>query len=277
MEHPYAGTGYREGIKNLAQWYKEGLVDAEVFTRGKSAREYLLSENLGGMTHDWFASTSGYNTSLKDKVPGFEFKAIAPPASISGKRIEEHRRIPTKPDGWAIGGTNKHPIETIKYFDFWFSPKGRDMVNFGIEGETFNYVDGKPVFTPEFNNGKGAINSKLYKIGAQLQARGYFQDYEYERQWSNEFALEGIALYDKGDYLIPQFLGVAFNENEQKVYDKSMNSLRTYMLERQQAWILGTGDVEKEWDSYMATLNKMGLADVKAVMQSAYERQYNAK
>lgn len=50
--HPYAGDGYREGIANLARWYEIGLIDPEVFTRGSSSREYLLSENLGGMTHE---------------------------------------------------------------------------------------------------------------------------------------------------------------------------------------------------------------------------------
>jgi len=30
LAHPYAGEGYREGIKNLARWYKEGLIDAEI-------------------------------------------------------------------------------------------------------------------------------------------------------------------------------------------------------------------------------------------------------
>jgi len=190
LKHPYAGEGYREGIKNLARWYAEGLIDAEIFTRGSSSRDYLLSENLGGSTHDWFASTSGYNR-LSADIEGFEFKAMVPPASIS-----------------------------------------------------------------------------------QLQARGYFQDYHYEIQWSNEFALEGIALYDEGDYLVDQFLGVAFNAEEQKVYDKNWGSIRDYMLERQQAWILGGGDVEADWDDYMATLDKMGLNDVLGVMQSAYERQY---
>ncbi len=76
------------------------------------------------------------------------------------------------------------------------------------------------------------MNNQLYEIGSQLQARGYFQDYGYEIQWSNEFALEGIALYDEGDYLIDQFLGVAFTTEEQKVYDKHWAPLRDYMLER---------------------------------------------
>ncbi len=273
VKHPYAGEGYREGMKNLARWYADGLVDAEIFTRGSSSREYLLSENLGGATHDWFASTSGYN-SLADQIDGFSFKALPPPASVSGKRVEEHRRTPIKPDGWAIGFTNENPVETIKYFDFWFTEEGRRLANFGVEGLQYEMIDGKPMFTEAVLTSSEPVNSQLWAVGAQLQSRGYFQDYAYEEQWSNQFALEGIALYDEGDYLIPQFLGVAFTPEEQRVYDKYWGSVRDYMLERQQAWILGAADIEGEWDDYMAQLNKKGLGDVLEVMNSAYARQY---
>ena len=272
IKHPYATEGYRDGIKNLAEWYAEGLVDSEVFTRGSSARDFLLSENLGGMTHDWFASTSGYNR-LSSEIDGFAFKAFAPPASPSGRRLAEHRRIPVKPDGWAMGFGNEHPVETIKYFDFYFAEEGRRLANFGVEGQQYEMVDGEPKFTQEFLDG-GPVNAQLYQVGGQLVARGFPQDYNYEIQWTNEIALEGIALYDEGDYLTDQFLGVSMNTDEQKTFDKSWSSIRTYMLERQQAWILGTGDVEADWDDYMATLEGMGLNDVLGVMQSAYVRQY---
>lgn len=272
--HPYAQDGYREGISNLARWYDMGLIDAEIFTRGSSTRDYLLGENLGGMTHDWFASTSGYNTTLAGEIDGFAFEALAPPASVSGVRMEEHRRIPIKPDGWAIGGTNEHPVETIKYFDFWFTEEGRRLANFGVEGQQYTMVDGAPTFTEEFLTNGEPVNNQLYRLGAQLQARGYFQDYRYEEQWSNEFALEGIALYDEGDYLVDQFLGVAFNAEEQRVYDRTFASIRDYMLERQQGWILGNSDVNDDWDAYIATLNDMGYQELLEVMNSAYVRQY---
>ena len=274
IRHPYAGEGYRDGIANLARWYEEGLIDGEIFTRGSSAREYLLSENLGGMTHDWFASTSGYNR-LSESIDGFQFRAFAPPASVSGRRIAEHRRIPIKPDGWAISYTNEHPVETIRYFDFWFSEEGRRLANFGVEGQQYELVDGEPIFTDEVLNSDQPVNNQLYGVGAQLQARGYYQDYAYEVQWSNEYALEGIALYDEGDYLIDQFLGVAFTPDEQQVYDRHWSSIRDYMLERQQQWILGSGDVMEDWDDYLATLDDMGFQEVLEVMNIAYERQYN--
>ncbi len=272
--HGYAGEGYRDGISNMAKWYSEGLIDAEIFTRGSSARDFLLSENLGGLTHDWFASTSGYNGKLSETVPGFNFIPFLPPASAAGVRMEEHRRIPVKPDGWAISHTNENVVETIKYFDFWFTEEGRLMSNFGVEGMHYDMIDGKAIFKQEFLDA-GPVNRSLYQVGSQLQGRGYFQDYGYEIQWSNEFALEGIALYDTiPDLFIPDFLGVAFDADEQKVYDRTWGTIRDYMLERQQSWILGNGDVEADWDEYIAQIDSMGWDELMGVMQSAYDLQY---
>ncbi len=271
--HPYAQEAYRDGLANIAQWYEEGLIDPEVFTRGSSARDYLLGENLGGMTHDWFASTSGYNVALADKIDGFNFVPFLPPKSVSGQRIEENRRIPMKPDGWAISYTNEYPVETIKYFDFWFSEEGALLANFGVEGKTWDMVDGEPIYKQEVLDSGEPVNSQMYLEGAQIY-RGYPQDYRYEWQWTRDAAREGIELYDTEDLLVDQFLGVAFNEEEQAVYDKYYPSIQTYMLERQQAWILGTGDVKEDWEGYMAALDKMGYQKVLEVMNSAYERQY---
>ncbi len=276
IKHPYTSDNYRNGIKNLAKWYKEGLIDPEIFTRGARSREVLLSSNLGGMTHDWFASTATFNDALKDKIPGFNFKAMIPPASVSGKRIEEHRRTAVKPDGWAISHTNKDPVTTIKYFDFWFSDAGRRLANFGVEGVHHELVNGKAKFKPNVLSSKTQVLPQMVEVGAQVP-RGFPQDYEYERQWTNQAALEGIALYEKGDYLVPEFLGVALDVPQKAIYDKYWSSILTYMLEQQQAWILGTRDVEKDWPAYTAQLDKLNLRLVMTAMQGAYERQYKKK
>lgn len=44
------------------------------------------------------------------------------------------------------------------------------------------------------------------------------------------------------------------------------------MLERQQAWILGTGDVMADWESYLETLDEMGYSQVIDAMNAAYTR-----
>ncbi|GLS89204.1 sugar ABC transporter permease [Psychromonas marina] len=273
LSHGYTEEAYRVGIRNLAKWYKEGLIDQEVFTRGSRSREYLLSNNLGGMTHDWFASTSGYNDSLKDKVEGFEFKAFIPPAGISGKRVEEHRRAKVKVEGWAMSFTNENPIETIKYFDFYFTEEGRRLANFGLEGEHYDMVDGKPIFRKEVLNADAPLNTIMWQNGAQIP-RGFHQDYSYELQWSNKYALEGIAKYEAGDYLVEPFLGVSLNAKEKEVFDKKWATILDYMLEKQQSWVLGSANIDDDWAAYTSQLERMGYPSVLKVMQQAYTRAY---
>jgi len=272
LTHPYIGEGYRDGIANLAQWYEEGLIDPEVFTRGSSARDFFLSENLGGVSHDWFASTAGYNDKLRDSIEGFEFTPFIPPASVSGVRMEEHRRIPVKPDGWAIGHTNENLVETIKYFDFWFSDDGRRLGNFGIEGVHYTLVDGQAIYTDEVLNADLAVVNQMYEAGAQIW-RGFPQDYAYELQWTNPIAKAGIELYGEGDYLVPIFLGVTMTAEEQAVYDRHWPQIRTFMLEKQQAWVLGSGDVKADWADYIETIQGMGMDKVLEAMNAAYARQ----
>ena len=273
LKHPYGEDAFKTGIKNVAKWYKEGLIDPEIFTRGPRSREVLLSADLGGMTHDWFASTASYNDALKDKVPGFNFAAMIPPASAAGKRMEEHRRIQIKPDGWAISHTNKDPVATIKYFDFWFTEVGKRLSNFGVEGQHYDLVDGKAKYKPEILASKSPVNAQMWDIGAQIP-RGFPQDYQYEVQWTNQAALDGIALYEKGDYLVPDFLGVALDKGQKEIFDKYWGSILTYMLEQQQAWVLGSRDVEADWPAYKAQLDRLGYGQVMKAMQAAYDRQY---
>jgi putative aldouronate transport system substrate-binding protein len=277
MSHGYVEEGYREGIRNLAKWYKEGLIDAEVFTRGSRSREYLLANDLGGMTHDWFASTAGYNDSLADQVPGFSFRAMLPPIGTTGKRIEEHRRAEVKVEGWAMSFTNEHPVETMKYLDFYFTEEGRRLANFGIEGVNYTMVDGKPIFTKEMLESTTPLNAQLWEIGAQIP-RGFHQDFSYELQWSNKFAVEAIDLYGTvPDLLVEPFHGVSLNTAEKETFDKSWATIRDYMLEMQQAWVLGSRDIDADWDSYLAQIDRMGYNDVIKVMQSAYTRAYGKK
>jgi putative aldouronate transport system substrate-binding protein len=227
------------------------------------------------MTHDWFASTSTYNDALSPKIEGFALKPMLPPKTVSGQRFEDARRLRVQPVGWAISAANEHPVETIKYFDFWFSQQGRVLSNFGVEGLTYEMVDGKPQFKKEVLENKDPVNAQLWAVGAQVP-RGYWMDYEYERQWTNKIALEGIDMYDKCNCLKDEFMGVSLNAEEKATFDRYWPSILTYMTEMQQTWILGAQDVDAGWDAYKKRLSALGYDEVIKMMQSAYDRQYKS-
>lgn len=271
VQHGLVSEEFKEGMINVAKWYAEGLIDPEIYTRGSKARDIALGNDIGGMTHDWFGSSASYNTTLADTIEGFEFVAIAPPADVNGDVWEEFNRELVKPDGWAITAANEHVVETIKYFDFWFTEEGRRLINYGIEGEQYDMIDGKPVFKPEVLNGDKSVQAQLWDIGGQVPI-GFFQDFDYELQTYNDIAAEGAKMYVDNNYVVDAFPLVAFNEEEQKIFDELNTNIETYMMETHQRWILGGETVEAGWVAYINRLNELGFQEYLEIHQSAYDR-----
>jgi putative aldouronate transport system substrate-binding protein len=277
VRHPFAEPEFREAIKNVARWYAEGLIDKEIFTRKSRAREQLFGTNRGGMTHDWFASTGSYNqpNSIPSRVPGFKLVAMPPPANTQGQRTEEDSRKLVMNDGWAISHTNRHPVATIKLFDFVWSPAGRRLSNFGVEGVHHDVVNDKAVFRDSVLKSGRPVAPLLRDLGAQIPI-GFWQDYDYEAQWTFESARIGREMYLKNGYLVPQFLGVNMNPRERGVYDRHWPDLRDHIKEMAQTWVLGTRDVDQTWADYQRRLERGGLPKVLAALNQAYQRQYGS-
>lgn len=215
------------------------------------------------------------NEIFGEKIPGFKIVSMAPPKDINGNQWEESVRSKVKPDGWAITVNNENPEETIKYFDFVYSPEGRRITNFGVEGEQYKLVDGKPEFLPVVFESGMAPTDYLRSIGAQVPI-GYLQDYESELALVSEDTKEQIRNYEK--YPIKGFPGVVMTTEEKKVYDKIWPSLYPYMQERVQKWILGTEPLTQEtWDNYLQNIDSLGYKQVIEIMQTAWDRQQNNK
>ncbi len=260
---------YGVAMENLAQWYKEGLIDKEIFTRGVKARDILLADNVGGLTHDFFASTGNYNEQLSDKIENFAFDPMLPPADINGDVKEPSKRDRAKNYGWGISHSNPDPVATIKYFDFWFTEEGRRMANFGIEGDTYTMVDGKPIFTDKVLKGEKAPVEVIRQTGAQSNF-GFEQDFFYEEQWTTPLAIEGIKLYSDNDVYMDKYPTLKFTKEEQDEMTKILSKIDTYVTETTQQWILGAKPVD--FPAYQAELKKLGGDRLVEINQTAYDR-----
>ena len=262
---------YREAMKNLAKWYKEGLIDQELFTRGLSSRDYMLSNNLGGFTNDWFASTGSYNEKLSGVIEGFDFSVMLPPEHNGNKKTSHAR--PTYMGGWGISYKAKDPETIIKYFDFWYSEEGRRLWNFGVEGDTYTMVDGKPLFTDKVlknPEGKNAL-AVIRETGAQYRL-GMFQDAENEKQWASDITVEAMDMYMNNDVIQEPMPILKYTKAEMKELLKIETQLRNVSEEMAQIWLLGVQDVEKDWNEYIERLNEIGLERSKEIQKTAYER-----
>src|SRR5690606_1571608 len=88
----------------------------------------------------------------------------------------------------------------MEYFDYWWTEEGRRLLNFGIEGETYTMVDGKPKFTETVMKESAVVDYLIKTTGAQLSIGGW-QDFSHEEQYTNEIALKGIKQYIDNNYI----------------------------------------------------------------------------
>ena len=266
---------YKQAITEIAQWYKEGLIDPEIYTRN-NAREELFANNNGGMTVDWLSSTYSYNETLSkealgDSYFGFELVTIDPPKDINGDQIIWNVWNPIASTGWGISKDNKYIAETMKFFDYWYTDEGRTNLWFGPDHKI--NPDGTPDYSDEARAYVGGPTEYNESQGAAL-GLGSVRLVEAEVGAMPEVAQKAFWHYKNNFKLATPFPTFKHTPEEKRVMKSQGTDIATYISEMQQNWVLGNKDVEATWDEFIAHLNELGLKDVLAAYQSAYDRMY---
>lgn len=276
MKYEPLEENFKTGVTNMIKWYQEGLIDPEIFTRGASSRDTLLGGDVGGCTHDW-VSTANYNTTLQETIPGFQMVAIAPPADQNGVVKERVSRYPGV--GWGISSQCKDPVTVIKFMDYFFTEEGSDLMNWGIEGDTFTRdADGSKHFTDKVLQSELTPIGYLRSISAQYRI-GMCQDGDYEYATMKEDGIEANKLYNGHDEWfddsLPPYLdgkmALKYTSDDETEYKNIMASIKPYVDEKFQSWILGVNDFDSEYDSFIKELKARGIDRALEINQKAYE------
>ncbi len=273
---PLEKENFVYGVKELAKWYAEGLIDPEILTRGAKSRDILYGGNLSGFTHDW-PSAGNYNRTLADSVLGFKNIPMAPPANQHGEVIERTSRYPSS--GWSISTQCEDPVTVIKYFDFFFTDEGAAFANWGIEGETYVVNEnGEKEFTPlVLDRTDMTPLGYLRSIGVQYKI-GMRQEAAYEYAFMTPEAAEATALYNAHPEwytaTMPALDGVPifkYTAEDESEYKRIMSQIEPYTDEMFQKWFLGASNIDDDYDKFVAELKKRGIERAIEINQKAYD------
>jgi len=134
-----------EAVKFLNKLYREKLLDTDIFTYKGEEQLQALAKGKYAVDFGWIWNLwDQVNNPLKAIDPNVYFKAIEPPAGKPGVTpyVDSYSTI-----GWNVAVITKNcknPERAIKFFDFYLSPLGQAISFYGIEGETWEWVDGMP-------------------------------------------------------------------------------------------------------------------------------------
>jgi len=265
---------YRNALTTMARWWADGIIDPEIFTRGAQARQELWGLGTGGITFDWYRSTVNMNNNedIRANNPDINIVPFLPPADVNGQVRNIYHTAPTSGWAWGISANAADPVAIIKLMDFMFSEPGTLLMSRGIEGRSFNMVDGQPVWTDEALNHEGGIPLYMGYLGVG----GVHGVLEFDLSAHNPLEYEAHRLYVDSGILIPGFPTLSFTEAENDVIGRYAGPVQTMWEQFEQQVILGQRDITDDavWRAYLAELDAVGFQQLLEVHNAAYQRWY---
>jgi putative aldouronate transport system substrate-binding protein len=265
--------GFKDYVTLMAQWYAEGLIDPD-FTS-----TITFDDGIAMISSDLCAATSehggviGYANSLGSAVnPDFTFAAAPDPVLNEGDELHV---------GYMKGGAGlgkvaaistacENPEVAVKFLDQLYSDEGFMLCNYGTEGKTYTLdADGQPVYTDLIaNNAAGTITDMLCAYAAPIVWPFVSVLGRDDVSTSADMA----AVWDtNNDYTYSFPTAVTLNADEKEVYSDLYPEIKSYVEEMTVKFIMGLEPLEN-FDSFLATLDSLGVNDMVAAYQSAYDR-----
>ena len=138
----------------------------------------------------------------------------------------------------------------------------------GVEGKSYNIVDGKPVFTDYIlNNPDGlGVHPALRTLGAFTPWLAHWTDDAFAAQWANNEKMTEIINKAADKYAGGQFPNVLGTPEQSEAIVGIQSDMDTYRDEMILKYIMGVESLDS-FDEFVEMLYKLGLEDLKNIKQ----------
>jgi len=262
---------YKAYLVFLNGLYEEGLLEKDYETLDRDTVIDRISKDETGVAFDYSWAMSMMYSNVLPYYDGTKEKAFVGVKPLSGD--EEGFYVGRNALAGMFGvNTNSSQIElAVKFLDYAMSEHCQDYYQWGFEGESYIVnPDGSRSYTE-----KGNDNDYLQALGINpafvLPAAQSVEATDIlVADWHAEINRELVS-YVKDPW--PQIYATSKESDTVNLY---MPDIEDKVNESSIAFITGKADIEKEFDAYIADLEKLHLDEVTEVKQAQYDRYLKA-
>lgn len=265
---------YKAFLTQLNQWYSEGLLDADFASIDGATVMSNIINGVSGATAGSCGSGIGRWIAAATEE-GYDLAGVKYPVLNKGDKAQfGHYSLPVTTTVAAITRDCKNKELCAKILDYGYSEEGRMLFNFGIEGESYNMVDGYPTYSDIITKNPDGLSmadalaryTVAYSEGAFIQDKRYMEQYAQLPQ--QKAALTNWMDTDMKDHVMPT---VNLTDAERESIATSIESIKTYKNEMEAKFIMGVESLDK-FEEYQAELKNRGLEKYIECYQAAYDR-----
>ena len=275
-----AEPGYKEFIQQMNIWYRDGLLDPDFFAQDSKTYEAKITSGQVGAYYGAVGGAMGkYIPVLKEKDASIELSGTKYPVLQKGDtpKFGQKDFAYYPATSVSISTQCKNVEELVKFLDYGYSEEGHMLYNFGIEGVSYEMVDGYPTYTELITNNPDGLSMQhaMSRYMASAYGGPFVQDKRYFEQYMPyEEQKEAVNLWMQHDDR-QRFPEVSYTAEESENMVSKSTTVTSLMNENVTKFITGQNSMEN-WDSFVDQLHAAGLDDLIAIRQQALER-YNRR
>ena len=184
----YSNEDYITWLKMFRRLGEEGLLTDDIFIDQRTQMEEKLAKGRYFCMIYQHTDMAAQQKELYASHPERIYLAVDGPKNPAG---DDHTLTTTGINGWTVTLISKncaHPERAIAFMDYMLSEQGQLRIMLGVEGETFDYVDGKPVIREEVNTLLNTDRTEYDRIYGADDAYWMLQNNVMQLQWQQEIA-----------------------------------------------------------------------------------------
>ncbi|MCD5002535.1 ABC transporter substrate-binding protein [Enterococcus saccharolyticus] len=261
--------GYKEAIKYFHEMWKKGLIDQEAFEQDWNTFVAKGKDHRYGVYFSWDkANVSGMNESY-DVLP-----VLAGPDGR--KHVTRTNGMGFSRDRFVITSANKNLELTAKWIDKMYEPLQSVQNNWGTYGDenqaNIFELDGDMLkHLPLNGEAPGELRQKTEAAGPLAVLDSYYGTVTTmpdDAKWRLDLMHEHYLPYISNDNNFPR---VFFEKEETDRIARIETDMWDYIYRKRAEWITN-GNIDAEWEEYLAELKRVGIDEWLQIKQDGYDR-----
>lgn len=281
--------GFKAYLEKMSKWYDMGLFSKDFMSITDNPRDPIFTEMLcngkvgvfSGRATDWVSYINGNVDSNAN------YTGLAPTVLQEGDLNHFYDTPRTVNNGTiAISTQCSDPTTAAIWMDYMYSYEGSVLLCYGIEGESYNMIDGVPVFDYDYirqfaadhdwDNTRYAAWLYYNPFNDWFGMRAYMIDPSTAPEVTEALDIWNDSQYFSEDnYRLPMTLTYTNDESDER--NALQSDIDTYTSETIAKFITGELNLDSDWDAYVNNMKTtMNIDRLAEITEAAYAR-YTSK
>lgn len=258
----------KEYLAYMNKLYKAGILDPQIIGMNFDSLTARFGANQVAAIHWYNWGHTWLNSQVQKTDANVNFQCTLLKGPDGSQMIEAYPQASTDT---FISKDCKKPEVAMKFLDFLWSEEGRRMTTFGIEGDTYTMVDGKPVFTDKvLKNAEGLTADDVLRSMGALPNITNIQDYASIIEQTKPAVVKDAVEKTKSAIRLFDLFMVARPTAEESAALNN-NDLTTYMNEMIVKFVTGAEPIDN-YDQFGTKLKELGVEKIIAAKKSMNDR-----